>query len=218
MKMENRIPFIFIILFSFFLLAVDSCETTNHEEELKAQALFDERIKTIETGLESNYFTEEAKIAFLEKSKRKLVDFGDYFSMYANNSLDSIFRKNAGQLFQELFLNDEVRLKIQLDDSVNSPTKTLSQYLEIIAQSNFDAIQLQIDSIEIIETLERLNESAYIGKLIFSQIIVGIDAGDTTLIDSSSRQCDIYLTQVNKNFGQETKRVWKVFLGNVEYE
>ena len=214
--MENRIPLIFIFLFSFFLLAVDSCETTSQEEELRAQELFDERIKTIETGLESNYLTEEAKFAFLEKSKLKLLDFGDYFSIYANNSLDSIFRNNAGRLLQELFMNDEDRLKIQLDDSVNIPIKTLSEHFEIITQSKFDAIQLKVNSIETIETLHRLNESTYIGTLRFSQTLVGMSAVDTTLIERSIKQCDIYVAQVIMDFGQETKTVWKVFLGTIE--
>ena len=214
--MRSESLYILLLLLAYILFSADSCESSEQEKEKREKELFLNRIKTIESGLEADYLSEEAKIAFEEKAKQKLIDFGDYYSIYSDRSLDSIFRENTSKLLRNLFYNDEITVKIRLDASERIKKMTVNECIESLFQSKFDAMQLKIDSVHTIKALERLNESTYTGKLKYLQNINGIYENDTVPIYRTYMRSDFYVTKVKKTFGSESTMVWKAFLGNME--
>ncbi len=216
--MRSELLYILLLLFAYILFSADSCESSEKEKEKREKELFLNRIKTIENGLEADYLREEAKIAFEEKAKQKLIDFGDYYSIYSDRSLDSIFRENTRKLMLNLFYEDEITIKLRLDTNEKIKKMTVNECIESLSRSKFDAMQLKIDSIHTIKTLERLDESTYMGKLKYLQHINGIYENDTVSIYSAYMQGDFYVTKVKKTFGTESTMVWRTFLGNMESE
>ncbi len=214
--MKYRSLYIISLLFAFFTFSSDSCDSTAEEKQKREKARFHEKIETIKDGFESDYLTETARIAFEEKAKQKLIDFSDYITMYADKSLDTLFREKAGEMIQDLFYKAETVLELKLSDTEKRNRINIKELMERLQKSKYDVLQLKTDSIQTFSALERMNESTYLGKLSYLQYIEGITGNDTIYIDTTPVQCEFYVMKVKKNMGMESKKVWKVLLGNME--
>jgi hypothetical protein len=210
--MMNRIVHSILLLAGFFLFSSRSCDSFDAEEtNYSLQQIVD--IK--DSGLESAYISDEAKIAFENKARQMLMDFADYYSIYADTKLDSVFRNNARGMLEDLFYDDSITINIKTGKQARAEIPTLQQFLDVSAQSDSASRQLKIHTIEISRALMRLNESTYTGTLQFDLDNFEIIAADTISIQKASRQCEFTVVKVNKAFGQQTKSVWQVFLGNI---
>jgi len=214
--MKYRSLYIIALLFAFFIFSSDSCDSTVEEKQKWEKAQFHKKIETIKDGFESDYLTETARIAYEEKAKQKLIDFSDYFTLYSDKSMDTLFRKKTGEMMMYLFYQNETLLEFKLDDSEKRIRMDTKELLERLRESEYDVLQLKTDSIQTYAALERINESTYIGKLGYLQSVEGIMGKDTTLIDVTTMQSEFYVMKVMKSFGAESKKIWKVFLGNIK--
>ena len=214
--MKSKSLYILLLLYAFFLFTSEDCSSGSEEAAKSEKAIFQSRVESIEEGFEAKYLSETSKIAFEEKAKHKLIDFGDYFSIYSNKSLDTIFRENSKHVLMNLFYSEENTLKFGLNVSGDTQNLRLQESIEAFDRSKYDAIHFTIDSIQTMRALERQNETTYGGKLKFVQEVDGVYMGDTILLNVLSVQCDFYVTKVNKKFGGESRSVWKVFLGNMD--
>jgi hypothetical protein len=88
--------------------------------------------------------------------------------------------------------------------------------MEKLRASDYDVLLMIPDSVRTYRALERINESTYSGVLSYLQSIEGITDKDTILIDVTTMQCDFYVMKIRKNIGMESKKIWQVFLGNME--
>ena len=214
--MKYRSLYIIALLFAFFIFCSDSCDSTVEEKQKWKKAQFHEKIATIKDGFESDYLSETSRIAFEEKAKQKLVDFSDYFTIYSDKSLDTLFREKTGDMMMDLFYQNKTVLELKLDDSESRNRMNIEQLMQKLQKSEFDVLQLNMDSIRTFTALERINESTYMGKLFYLQSVEGFKVIDTTLIDLTTMQSEFYVMKVMKNFGKESKKIWKVFLGNIK--
>lgn len=214
--MKYKQLYIIFSLFAFFIFSSDSCDSNAEERQKWQKNQFHKKIATIKDGFESDYLTETTRIAYEVKAKQKLIDFSDYFTIYSDKSLDSLFREKTGEMMMHLFHQNKTKLEFMLNDSERRNRMNTKELLQKLQRSEFDVLQLKIDSIQTYKTLERINESAYMGELCFYQSVEGIRGNDTTLIDLTTMQCEFYVMKVMKNFGTESKKIWKVFLGDIK--
>jgi hypothetical protein len=215
--MKYRSLHIIALLFAFFISSSESCDSTAEEEQRRKKERLHQKIEIIKDGFESDYLTETAKIAYEEKAKQKLVDFSDYFTVYSDKSLDTLFRKITGNMMLNLFDKDATILEFKLDDGENRcRMNNIEELLERLLHSEYDVLQLKTDTIQTYKALERINETTYVGILSYTQSVKGIMGNDTTLVDEITMRSDFYVRKVTKNIGMESKRIWKVFLGNLE--
>ena len=213
--MKYRSLYIIALLFAFFIFSSDSCDSTVEEKQKRKKERFLQKMETIKDGFESDYLTETAKIAFEEKAKQKLVDFTDYFTIYSDKTLDTLFREKTGEMMLDLFYKSETKMEFKLDDCEKRIPMDTKELMDRLQKSKYDVLQLNADSIQTFTGLERINESTYMGILSYIQSIKGIMGNDTILIDVTTMQSEFYVMKVMKNFGTESKRIWKVFLDNM---
>ena len=213
--MKYRSLYIVALLFTFFIFSSDSCDSSIEEKQRRKKERFHQKIESIRDGFESDYLTEIARIAFEKKAKQKLVDFSDYFTIYSDKSMDTLFREKTGEMMLGLFYHSETKLEFKLDDSEKSIRMDTEELMDRLQKSEYDVLQMDADSIQTYSALERINESSYMGILSYVQSIQGIMDNDTILIDVTTMQSEFYVMKVMKNFGTESKRIWKVFLGNM---
>ncbi len=214
--MKYRSLHIISLLSAFFILSSDSCDSTIEERQKWEKAQFHNKIETIKEGFETYYLTETARIAYEEKAKQKLIDFTDYFTMYSDKSLEDLFRDKTGEMMSGLFNRSETILEFKLEETGDKMQMNIEELMENIQMTDYDALLMIPDSIRTYRALERINESTYMGILSYLQSIEGITNEDTILIDVTTMQCDFYVMKIKKNIGMESKKVWQVFLGNME--
>lgn len=210
--MKISIGYSILLVAGFFLFSSRSCESIDSgATDYSLQQIVD--IK--DTGLESDFISDEAKIAFESKARQMLLDFADYYSIYADRMLDSVFRENARSILQDLFYDSGVAINIMTDQQAGIEIPTLQQFLEASTQSDYTGRQLKIHGIQISRTLGRMNDSTYSGTMEFNLDNLAIIDEDTITIEMVSRQCEFMVMKVNKVFGQQSESVWQVFLGNI---
>ena len=215
--MKYRSLHIIALLSAFFISSSESCDSTAEEEQRRKKERLHQKIEIIKDGFESDYLTETAKIAYEEKAKQKLVDFSDYFTIYSDKSMDTLFRQITGKMMLDLFDKDVTKLELKLDDDENRcRMNNIEELLERLPDSEYDILQLKIDTIQTYKAIERINETTYVGILSYIQSVEGIMDNDTTLVDVITMRSDFYVRKISKNIGMESKRIWKVFLGNLE--
>jgi hypothetical protein len=214
--MKYRSLHIITLLSAFFIFSSDSCDSTIEERQKREKAQFHSKIETIKEGFETDYLTETARIAFEGKAKQKLIDFSDYFIMYSDKALETLFRDKAGEMILDLFDRSETTLEFKLKDSEDRIRLNPEVLMEKLRASDYDVLLMIPDSVRTYRALERINESTYSGVLSYLQSIEGITDKDTILIDVTTMQCDFYVMKIRKNIGMESKKIWQVFLGNME--
>ena len=216
MKMKIRYAYIHLsLIVAFFLCSADSCNSGIEQQEKKQKELFNEKIETIKNGFKSNYLTDSELIAFELKARQKLFDFSDYFTLFSDKSLDTAFRNKAGMMMPDLFYNNNTTLDLKLDASEKRIRIDIESLLNKLKNSRYDILLLKIDSLWAFKTPERINESTYAGKIVYSQNIEGVMGSDTIAIDKYPMLCNFYVTRITSNLGTEPGRIWKVFLGNI---
>lgn len=215
--MKYRSLHIITLLSAFFIFSSDSCDSTVEERQKREKAQFYKKIETIKEGFATDYLTETSRIAFEEKAKQKLIDFTDYFTMYSDKSLETLFRDKAGEMMLDLFDQSETILEFKLEETGDRMQMNPEELMENLQMTDHDILLMTSDSVRTYRALERINESTYKGILSYLQCIEGITDKDTILIDVTTMQCDFYVLKVKKNLGMESKKIWQVFLGNMEY-
>jgi hypothetical protein len=214
--MKYRYLHIITLLSAFFILSSDSCDSSIEERQKWEKAQFHNKIETIKEGFETDYLTETARIAFEEKAKQKLIDFSDYFTIYSDKALETFFRDKTGEMMLDLFDRSETTLELKLKESEDRMRMNPEVLMEKLQASDYDVLLMTPDSVRTYRALERINESTYKGILSYLQSIEGITNEDTILIDVTTMQCAFYVMKIRKNIGMESKKIWQVFLGNME--
>jgi hypothetical protein len=174
-----------------------------------------QRLDSIERGITADRLNEEAREAFEEKAMMKLMDLGDYFSIYADSELDNSFRNIGRSAVEKLFL-DTVRLwNIKLKKFDSAKDYKLSYCLDRVKELPLTSMGLRIDSIRTVEGLHRSNDGAYKGILGFTQSIIAYSKTDSFLLERAPKLIDIFVFKVDMKIDIDSLRPWKVLLGDI---
>lgn len=213
MKKYNTIYLITLLLL-YIVFTSKSCEETPAETQERERKQLQEITKAIDESMESDYLSKESFLAFEEKAKQKIIDFGEFLSLYSRKDLDPELKESAAIQLNELFQAESV-LEIKWAIDIPKRKYHLDDVLMKISSSNYDLLQVINDSINVLEPLEKIDRETYEGRLIFKQEIYGISAFDTISIQHNRVHADYYVKKVEKNFGTHIRNTWQVFLGNM---
>lgn len=194
-----------------FLLTAETCSDNSAvvSKEDRLTGVFQD----IEDGFANDELSDEFLSAFEKRAIQKLRDITDYINILADTSLSKQFRKQAGQMIQESFLENtdlqnfykELEL---LEDTVNG----------ILYQpGNVKTFKTAIDSIIISDRLRMKSVSNYTGEIQFTQKIYLINFADTIVSNSFHSRINMLAIKTKKNFGDKTEDVWEVFLGKSRF-
>lgn len=193
----------------FFLSAVvfySSCAISKKENE---------QLEKNNVGLENfrNYsvlndtISNENLLYFENRAMQKLVDFYDYLNILGhesfNNTLMDEVRSSAGKLFFDR--------QIKIDPyKVNQQLAGLKTVEILLKENNGDSALPKIDilNIEIIEGFQSHGGEHFEGKMRFD---IKNDKASIIL----TKEARIGLRKIEKKFGEETLKVWEVFLDSI---
>ena len=180
------------LFLAFILFSAKRCDVDTEENRRLEEADLKEAIDRVKDEFEADYLNEEGLFVFEQKAEQKLKDFADYMNIANDTSLDSAFRTQAETMTQELFFLRHVP-----------------------AISRHPTFELFIDSIHVIEPLQRTGSSGYQGILGFRLEVREYIKGDTILIAPRWKMIDMIATKTSSQFGSDTLEIWKVFLGEL---
>jgi hypothetical protein len=206
---------IFIKILSYllllFLLTAEDCGNNN------GQVSKDERENEMFQKMEDKFsdveLSDASLSAFEKRAIQKLKDISDYINIYADTSLSVQFRKQAGKMIQESFLE-----KISLQKFFNEFDLQEDTMNSVLYHSeNMKIFKTAIDSIFIRDQLKMKSVSEYAGEIQFIQKIVLKSSAETVVSNTFRCRLNIMAIKTRKNFGDKTEDVWEVFLGEIHH-
>jgi hypothetical protein len=158
----------------------------------------------LEAQFTADYLSADRLDALEVRAQQKLLDFADYVTLVSNPSIDSTFRQQAQEQARQLFIHPQT-LIVWEEEKL-----TLDSFLDRVEQGE-GSQQYIIRNIEVTQPLRQESAQQYAGLLTFSQP-ANADMPEVTY----QRVAEIWVKKVDKQFGDEQKQVWEVFLGTIE--
>jgi len=198
-------PILNLIFSALLGLSVASCATSPRESAVSDSA---EEAAVMSGELEAqftaDYLSADRLDALEVRAQQKLLDFADYVTLISDPDIDSTFRQQAQEQARQLFIHPQTLIARE-EEKLN-----LDSFLDKVEQGE-GSQQYIVQNIKITQPLQQESAQQYSGTLSFSQP-ANVEMPEVTY----QRVAEIWVKKVDKQFGDEQKQVWEVFLGTIE--
>jgi hypothetical protein len=212
----RRFLIIFAVALAYLLLCSKACDDNVQENEKMEQDKIIAIRDSIRDEFEADYLSEGSLYALEATARQKLSDFADYMQIMTDTTLDSSFKKKAGDMIKKMFISENVRLHFSLQEDRKEKKLTVKELLADGLKTPYASARFIFDSIEVQEPLHRINTDTYSGKLSFTQKFTVYSQPDTPTTSSVRKTIDVFAMKVDKVFGDDTLSMWGVFLGDMK--
>ncbi len=140
---------------------------------------------------------------FESRAEQKISDYYDYLSIITNPDYDPEFRQQAMKMAADLFADGSI-----WDQKLISSTDTLTidDFLNLLFKGQHTLDKLTLKSVEIIDHFRFIKPGLYHAKFNSTQKVNGA---------KSQKSISVVLKQTEKEFGNQTKLIWEVFLKDI---
>lgn len=211
MKRLLRISAIALI---YLLLCSKSCVDDTAKLQREKLEIGEEKDK-LHDEFGADYLTEDSRHAMEIKAKQILEDLGDYLSIFSDISMDSLFRRKAGELIENTFVSNDAELSFGRIRGTKIKQQDLKEFLKDGFGKNIQSVLVKFDSITISDPLRKTGGATYTGQLSCIQHITSISGKDTLDLPPAKIIVDIISVKKEKAFGTDTLKTWGVYLGNM---
>lgn len=207
---------IFLTPAVYLFLCSKSCDSGHMEDATLQKKNLNKTRDLIKTEAESETLSDQSLRAYEASAKQKLADFADLLSIYYDQNIDSNMKKQAGNMIIKLFSSEDITTPPFIPGVKWRGNPTLTDLLNNENTHNYYSTKIQIDSIAVKDPLRYSGESQYKGILTFSTRVISYSSNDSQLTERIKMETVIFAKKVNKTFGDESLRVWGVFLGSIK--
>jgi len=196
--MNKKLKYSILVTLCFWVVAAPTCEDEISPLDARMDHLV--RLETVSEVFASESLSEDNLEAFEFKAVEKLMDYADYMGIIDGDWYAESFRLQARSNIAAYFSTREYA------EMALYPTDVSDAY---------DSHLFYIDSVDIIDPLQRETDTRYTGSMRYVERILGINHTDTTLINHSRKTIGIILQMGYKDFGENSLLVWEVLLGEI---
>ena len=182
----------------FWVVAAPTCEDEISQVDARMDHLV--RLETVSEVFASESLSDDNLEAFEFKAVEKLMDYTDYMGIIYGNGYAASFRQQARRNIAAYFSTGEYA------EMALNPTGVSTAH---------DSHHFYIDSVNIIDPLQRETDTRYTGSMGYVERILASNQTDTTLISHSRKTIGIILQMDYKDFGENSLLVWEVLLGEI---
>jgi hypothetical protein len=211
----KRVIKISAIILLYFLgcgkSCVDDTERTRRQEmEVKTE------IDSIRAAFEVSSLSAEAAHAAEIQAIQKLKDLAGYVEIYADASMDPVFRQKAGEMIKGLFISDKSRLSVGKFKNGKIKCLPLDEFLKEGFGDGINSARIIFDSLYILNPLEKSGVETYAGQITGYQSVTAFCANDTIIQPLRPVIIDIVSSMQSKIIGKDTLVVRVVSLGDMQ--
>ena len=156
----------------------------------------------------------ELAVSFEAIALKKINDYEDLINILGQKQVEKIFRNHAAEQLVEMSDSKAVVIPIKMNDIEDMVS--VEDFEKTIDQSGFSKLYLKIDSVNIKQTWNRINDTTHIGLAEFKQEYTEMQNKNTVYHEISKINMNIKLIQISKIFGDDVIPAWKVKLGRIE--
>ena len=196
--MNRLLKYSILLTVCFLVMAAPTCEDEISQADTRSNHL--ERLEMVSDDFTSEALLDKHLEAFELKAIEKLMDYADYLGIIYSEGFAVSFREQARQNINGFFTSHENSAAALIPKSF---TGSYNSYL------------ILIDSVTIINPLQREAETWYTGSMGYAEMILGINSSDTIIFSHSQKTIEIILQMDYKDFGENSLLVWEVLLGEI---
>ena len=196
--MNKKFKYNILITLCFWVVAAPTCEDDTSQVDARMDHLV--RLETVSEVFTSESLSDDNLEAFEFKAVEKLLDYADYMGIIYGDGYAESFRQQARRNIAAYFSTSEYA------EMALNPTGVSDVY---------DSHHFFIDSVDIIDALQRETDTRYTGRMGYVERILASNLTDTTLIGRSHKTIGIILQMGYKDFGENSLLVWEVLLGRI---
>jgi hypothetical protein len=196
--MNKMLKYSILITLCFWVVAAPTCEDEISPVDARMDHL--ERLETVSEVFASESLSDDNLEAFEFKAVEKLMDYADYLGIIYGDGYAPSFRQQARKNISIYFSSGEYA------EMALNPIGVSVAY---------DSHHFYIDSVDIINPLQRKTDTRYTGSMVYVERILASNQTDTSLISHSHKKIEIILQMDYKDFGENSLLVWEVLLGKI---
>lgn len=166
------------------------------------------------SNLEVDNLSDNNIVAFEQRAMQKLEDFSDFLAILSDTTIDSEFKKQAALMAVEIFINTENTISFSLSDDLSADEQTIEAFLLELQNGKLGILSIEIQNVSTSQKMKQSNNQEYKGLM---KLELSIANKRETQIKKNTVQleCEVMAKKVDKEFGNTSKMVWEVFLGDV---
>lgn len=166
------------------------------------------------SNLEVDYLSDNNIVAFEQRAMQKLEDFSDFLAILSDTTIDSEFKKQAALMAVEIFINTENTISFSLSDDLSADEQTIEAFLLELQNGKLGILSIEIQNVSTSQKMKQSNNQEYKGLM---KLELSIANKRETQIKKNTVQleCEVMAKKVDKEFGNTSKMVWEVFLGDI---
>ena len=204
------------LIFLYLLLTAKSCDNNEQASDARDQT----RIKLTQDSIKSTFESDAMSIASLRAfdltARLKLSDFSDYLSFLSDSTVAPAFQEKTREMIRRLFISENSVVQFSKPDYQGRKEITIKQLLNFRSGLSKTLEKLPFDSIKVMQSLGKINDSVYVGKLIFPLNYSGQTEKKSQDINLSKGTISFLAIKCEKKFGKERLKIWTVFLGTLD--
>lgn len=204
----------------FFLIsllcAAPGCDDRQAFEERQAQQQMQLSMDSLASAISAARPDDAMLRAFVSSAFLKLSDLSDYLNILADTATPLEFREQVTKLTGEMFYTPDIRIDLKTSLQGMKGHYLVSKLMTAGATPFRTHFTISPDSSWVIRPLEKVSDSLYSGALGFTCKIHADGRKDQITGQSAAGEVLIYLARKEKVFGESSRKVWSVFLGDIE--
>ena len=189
-----------ILILLIFLLILTSEDCSNLGSETTAVKTQSEFYSELENDFTTESLSPDNLKAFEERSLQMIDDLVDYLNIYADTGNAVEFRKQSRELIREMFVSE-----MDLDLFFNLIDIEEDKINYTIRLKNHKNPVFKLESKKTVEGLKYSQWETYEGKNEFLVSILN------SKVEKHTVRLNVNLKKVEKQFGQQSNLVWKIF-------
>jgi hypothetical protein len=164
-------------------------------------------LPSFEEGLEGDTLMSYNLEAFENRAKQKLEDWAGYVEILTDSTVDQSFKEQARVMAEALFETSETKIFLDVQGNITEKPLPLDKYLRRLMENSTGKITITPREIIVNQHLTRLSNSVYRGVFQLN----GMSSDNDIKLN-----INFAVKQIEKEFGGTTKKVWEVFLGDIQ--
>ncbi len=201
---------IFHIVWIGMIIYFSSCAISKKENERIDKMLSSQAIPfAMDASLVSDSLSQENLRNFELRAIQKVIDLYDYLAILGDANYKKSIREEIKNSAEDQFFDAHTPIQPFIDDTRLKEYISVEMYLDQVLFEKNSNLNI-ITNVKISQILESVNKHLFIGKISFElrTETEGNEGGKSKYVDFSLRK-------IEKDFGNESLRIWEVYLDRI---
>lgn len=192
------------------MIYFSSCAISKKENERIDKMLNSQTIPfVVDASLVSDSLSPNNLRNFELRAIQKVIDLYDYLAIMGDDSFKKSIREEIRNFAEDQFFDAHTAIQPFIDNARLKEEISVEIYLDQVLIETKTSTNI-ITNVKISQLLEQVNVDLFIGKTSF-ELSKETDGN----VGAKSKYVDFSLRKIDKDFGDESLRIWEVYLDRI---